>query len=200
MRSITHLDRMLLQIFCAAKTLSSHGETPMLNHRVVLISENRLFREGVGQILEKKGIAVVGDGPSMEFLESVGGDACPEMVIFHLVPHQSEAGPLELVCNLSGHFADAKLVILADPSTKHLLPSFISAGASAILLTEISGEILGRSLDLVLSDHRLFPAEIMSTVTDGVIGPEPRDLSLRDGHRHSSHRTGSHDFAQWEQS
>lgn len=147
---------------------------------------------------------MVGEGPSIEFLQSVGEDACPEMVIFHLVPHGSDAVPLELMGNLLGRFADAKLVILADPSTKHLLARLVSAGASAILLTEISYETLEHSLDLVLSDHRLFPAEIMSAGGDGAIGPELRDLSPRDratsGHRQLSHMTGSYDSAQWEQS
>jgi len=173
----------------------------MANHRTVLISENRLFREGIRQILEKKRIAVVGEGRNIvESLQSVRDDACPEMVIFHLDPRGSDAAPLELICNLSGHFADAKLVVLADPSTKHLLPSFVSAGASAILLTEISSETFERSLELVLSDHRLFPAEIMSTVTGGVIGLQSGDLSLGDqamnGHLQPSCRTRSHHFAQ----
>lgn len=69
---------------------------------------------------------------------------------------------------------------------------------------EFDCETLEHSLELELSDHRLFLAEIMSTVGDGAIGPEPRDLSPRDratsGHRQLSHMTGSYDCAQWEQS
>jgi two-component system nitrate/nitrite response regulator NarL len=46
---------------------------------------------------------------------------------------------------------------------------------NAILLTSISSEMLQRSLELVLVDHRLFPAEIMSLITDNALAKPPLD-------------------------
>lgn len=145
----------------------------MDEHSAVLISDNRLFREGIRRILENRQISVGGEGRDIpELLRTMADDVRPDLIMFHLGPSVG-AVSLELMHSLSERFADAKLIILADPSARHLFPSFVSAGASAILLTEISITNLERSLELVFSDHRLFPADVMSSVTGAGIGREP---------------------------
>jgi len=141
----------------------------MARSSAVLLGENRLFRDGIRQMLAKSSISVIAEGRDVS--EVVGTpDECPspELIIFHVASDSVAASPVELIDDLRQHFPSAKLVLLADPSAKPVLPAFIQANVSAVLLTEISGEMLERSLDLVLSDHRLFPADIMSLITSGV--------------------------------
>ena len=134
----------------------------------VLLGENRLFRDGIRRMLEKSGISVVAEGRNQADLIGITDQsACPELIILHLPSQHLAKPPADLTETLQRQFPAAKLVLLADPSAKAILPAFIQADVSAILLTEISGELLERSLELVLSDHRLFPADIMSRITGG---------------------------------
>jgi two-component system nitrate/nitrite response regulator NarL len=140
----------------------------MADSRAVLLGENRLFRDGIRRMLEKSCISVAGEGRDLAELASVADlGACPELIILHLPSENIAESPLDLIENLRRRFPVAKLVLLADPSAKSILPAFVQADVSAILLTEISGGMLERSLELVLSDHRLFPADIMSWITSG---------------------------------
>lgn len=138
----------------------------MADFRAVLLGENRLFRDGIRRMLEKSGISVVAEGrDASDLTEGANQSACPELIILHLPSDNIAQPPGDLIEKLRWHFPTAKLVLLADPSTKSILPAFIQADVSAIMLTEISGEMLERSLELVLSDHRLFPAEVVSRIT-----------------------------------
>jgi two-component system nitrate/nitrite response regulator NarL len=138
----------------------------MADSRAILLGENRLFRDGIRRMLDRSGISVVAEGrdPS-DLTEIADKSACPELIILHLPSESAAETPGDLIDKLRLHFPAAKLVLLADPSAKSILPAFIQADVSAIMLTDISGEMLERSLELVLSDHRLFPAEVVSRLT-----------------------------------
>ena len=154
----------------------------MAHSSAVLLGDNRLFRDGIRQMLAKSSISVIAEG--RDVLEVVGlGDRepAPELIIFHLTSDAVSCSPPQLITDLREHFPAAKLVLLADPSMKSLLPAFIQANVSAILLTDISGEMLERSLDLVLSDHRLFPADTMSWITSSGIRAENGNGHLGEG-------------------
>ena len=134
--------------------------------QAILVSSNRLLREGIRRLLEKTQFDVIGEGREIsELREALDGGRYPDLAIFHLGFDQTGEAALEIVRNLREHFPETKLVVLADACAKSALPPIVRAGASAVLMTEISGGMLERSLELVLSDHRLFPADVMSMVT-----------------------------------
>jgi two-component system, NarL family, nitrate/nitrite response regulator NarL len=142
----------------------------MLDCRAVLVSEKRLVRDGLKEMLQKSRISVIGEaGDIPDLLAAIETQPDPELVICHITSDQSPEIGLDLVLGLRRHFAQAKLVVLTDACTRSLLSSFVSADVNAILLTSISSEMLQRSLELVLFDHRLFPAEIMSLIMDNAL-------------------------------
>ena len=148
----------------------------MVGARAVLVSEKRLVRDGLKEMLQKSMISVIGEAPDMrELLATMEMQADPELVIGHTTSDQSHEVALELVHGLRRQFPRAKLVVLTDACTKPLLSSFLCADVNAILLTSISSEILLRSLELVLFDHRLFPAEIISLMMDHAQARPPLD-------------------------
>jgi two-component system nitrate/nitrite response regulator NarL len=125
-------------------------------------------------MLQRSRISVIGEASDMPgILAATQMQADPELVICHIASQQNPDAGLELVYGLRRRFAQAKLVVLADACTRSLLSSFIGADVNAILLTSISCEMLHRSLDLVLFDHRLFPAEIMSLISDNALSRIP---------------------------
>jgi two-component system, NarL family, nitrate/nitrite response regulator NarL len=153
----------------------------MAHSNAVLLGESRLFRDGIRQMLAKSGISVIAEGQDVRDVAGTGDlPDGPELVIFHVASEDFAVSPAELIDDLCQHFPAAKLVLLADPSAKPVLPAYIQAGVSAVLLTEISGDMLERSLDLVLSDHRLFPADIMSSITGATRAENGNDHAVDD--------------------
>jgi two-component system, NarL family, nitrate/nitrite response regulator NarL len=146
----------------------------MVECRAVLVSDKRLLRDGLKEMLQKSHITVIGEAPDIpNLLASMELQADPQLVICHIASDQSAEAGLDLVYGLRQRFTRAKLVVLADACTKSLLSSFVGADVNAILLTSISSDMLQRSLELVLFDHRLFPAEIMSLITDRALARLP---------------------------
>jgi two-component system, NarL family, nitrate/nitrite response regulator NarL len=146
----------------------------MADCRAVLVSEKRLLRDGLKEMLQKSRISVIGEAPNIpDLIVAMETQPGPELVICHITCDQSPEAARELVYGLRERFALAKLVVLADSCTRPLLSSFIGADVNAILLTSISSEMLQRSLELVLVDHRLFPAEIMSLIMDSAMARLP---------------------------
>ena len=146
----------------------------MVECRAVLVIENRLLRDGLKEMMQKSRISVIGEAPDLsEIVAAMPMQPDPELVICHIAADQSPEAGLELVYGLRQAFPQAKLVVLADACTRSLLSSFVGADVNAILLTSISSEMLQRSLDLVMFDHRLFPAEIMTLITDTALAKLP---------------------------
>jgi len=163
----------------------------MAHSSAVLLGVNRLFRDGIRQMLAKSSISVIAEGRDVLELIGLGERGpSPELIIFHLPSDGVSVSPPQLITDLHEHFPGAKLVLLADPGVKSLLPAFIQANVSAILLTDISGEMLERSLDLVLSDHRLFPADTMAWITSSGVRAENGNGHLADGD--STSETNNH--------
>src|ERR1700722_11153417 len=153
----------------------------MADCRAVLVSAKRLLRDGLKEMLQKSRISVIGEAPNIaDLLLAVEAQPDPELVICHITSDQSPEAGRDLVYGLRERFVLAKLVVLADACTRSLLSSFVSADVNAILLTSISSEMLQRSLELVLVDHRLFPAEIMSLITDNALASRPFDSAPAD--------------------
>jgi two-component system, NarL family, nitrate/nitrite response regulator NarL len=139
------------------------------SYRAILVSENRLFRDGVRSMLGKSRISMVAEGADIpQLLNDLKLESCPDLVIFHLASDQNPETALTALDGLRAQFAQAKLVVLADACSKPILPSFVRADVSAVLLTDISSDNLERSLELVVCDHRLFPADVISLVTGAV--------------------------------
>jgi len=133
-------------------------------------------------MLAASSISVIAEGRHVrDVVGTVDPSPAPELIIFHVASESVAAPPVELIDDLRGHFPAAKVVLLADPSAKPVLPAFIQANVSAVLMTDISGEMLERSLDLVLSDHRLFPADIMSSITGGARAENGNGHSVNGG-------------------
>ena len=145
------------------------------------MSEKRLFRDGLKEMLEKSRIAVVAEARDLaDLLAAMEQQEEPELVICHIASDQSTGAGLDLLRGLRQHFSRAKLVVLADACDRSLLSNSVCASVDAILLTDISSDMLQRSLELVLFDHRLFPAEIMSLITDTALARQAADPTAAD--------------------
>jgi len=114
--------------------------------RTVLISENGLFRTGVKQMLQKSRILVIGEGHDIaSLLDAMKMQPIPELVICHIASNRDDKAVLDFIGSIRLHFAQTKLVVLADTCTRTVFPGLVSADVNAVLLTNISSEMLIQS-------------------------------------------------------
>ncbi len=133
--------------------------------RAVLVSEKGLFLDGLREVLGKGRISIIGEANNIPaLLGAMQTQPIPELVICHIGFDRKAESARDLVSGLRQHFAGSKLVVLADACTTALLSSIAGSDVSAVVLTSISGDMLLQSLELVLSDHRLYPSEIMPLI------------------------------------
>lgn len=151
--------------------------------RAVLVGEQRLFRDGLMKMLQKSRLSVIGEAHDIYDLLSTSEKlAVPELVIWHVASDEDPELIPDMVDYLRRHFAEAKFVVLTEACSGPLLSSFVLADVDAILPTNISREMLVRSLELVLCDVRLFPAGILAMFAISALGrlsrdPDPNDCS-----------------------
>ena len=142
--------------------------------RTVLLSENGLFRSGIKQMLQKSRIFVIGEGHDItSLLDAMKMQPIPELEVCHISSGQKEKTVSDFIGSIRLHFTQAKLVVLADIRTRSVFPGLVAADVSAVLLTNISCEMLIQSLEFVLFDYRLFPAEMRPDAADGPVQTSP---------------------------
>ena len=142
--------------------------------RTVLLSENGLFRSGVKQMLQKSRISVIGEGHNIpSLLDAMKMRPIPELVVCHIASGQKDETVLDFIDSIRLHFIQTKLVVLADTYTRSVFPGLVAADVKAVLLTNISSEMLIQSLELVLFGYRLLPADILPNIADCPAQPSP---------------------------
>ena len=140
--------------------------------RTVLLSENGLFRSGVKQMLQKSRISVIGEGHDIaSLLDAMKMQPIPELVVCHIASGRTDDAVQDFIDSIRLHFIQAKLVVLADACRRSVFRGLVSADVNAVLLTNISSEMLIQSLELVLFDYRLFPTEILPLTAHGPMQP-----------------------------
>lgn len=114
--------------------------------RVLVVSDVRLYREGLSRLLAATGrvevAAAVADVP--EAVQSVRSLA-PQVVVMHVVSH---AGPAA-VRQLAVEVTDAKIVVLALREVSAEIISYVRAGASGYLSLEGSTDDLVSTIEAV---------------------------------------------------
>jgi two-component system nitrate/nitrite response regulator NarL len=132
-----------------------------------LLNRRGRLRYGLKEMFKNGHISIVGEADNFrDLLTGFQTQPVPELFIYHIAPDQTPEAALNAISDLRRLFPDAKLLVLVDACTTTLLSDFICADVSAVLLTDISGEMLLRSLELVLFGIRIFPARIRAVLAD----------------------------------
>jgi two-component system, NarL family, nitrate/nitrite response regulator NarL len=144
--------------------------------RTVLVSRQRTFCDGLRNILQTSRISVTDEAHDIsDLLSTIAKTVASDLIVWHvtsdLIPHPE----LHMVRDLRQRFAKAKLVVLVEAYTGPLLSSLVSAGVDAILQAKTPGRMLVQSLELVLCDLNLFPAEMLLMFVDHALGGISRD-------------------------
>jgi two-component system nitrate/nitrite response regulator NarL len=132
------------------------GENGMIEvAKLVIVDSNRLFREGLGRLLEGNRLEVVKEAYSfvgaLRFLQS--GQTRLDIILGD--PGTDLPRELEAVKVILSQFPEVKVVILTDRFAPQWPEEGLKSSVAGFLSKDISAEALMRSLDLVLMGERV---------------------------------------------
>lgn len=154
--------------------------------RVVLISMNKLFRQGLRSLLDPSEFAVAGEGRDFAEVEALFREGTtPDLVVVDL--HGRPERDFHELRDLSSRYEELRIVVLANELCLQDMTGSLRAGADAYLVNELSGEAFSLSLKLVMKGETVFPSALMSVFAKGagLLGPgaasgDPKDLTERE--------------------
>jgi two-component system nitrate/nitrite response regulator NarL len=148
----------------------------MLMHTLILAAENRLFREGLSQVLASDALRVVGQASSLSevrpLVRSVGS---ADLVVYD----PGDVRPdFEEIRHLTEEFHDIGIVILAEHMTAADFELGLASGAKGFLPKSISGDALSLTLQLIALGENIStrPASVShrsEVAQGGHVGPLP---------------------------
>jgi two-component system nitrate/nitrite response regulator NarL len=128
-----------------------------MQYETVVVQRSGLLREGLARLLDNSPFHVVATFP--RFLDQVAG-ALP----------QGEPGLVlvDVDCDgikrLKEAWPSTRIVVLAEPPDADEAISAFRAGANAYLADVTSGDVLMKSLELVMAGATIFPGEMLPTI------------------------------------
>ncbi|MEW6405092.1 MAG: response regulator transcription factor [Chloroflexota bacterium] len=147
----------------------------MLRHRILLVDDHAVVREGLRILIERhpKFIVVGEAGSAREAVEQVAA-LQPEIVIMDI--RLPGASGIEACEEITREFPGTRVLMLTSYASDELLISAIRAGASGYVLKEIGSDDLMRALEAIgRGEAPLDPA-----VTQGVIHEVRRVVKAKD--------------------
>jgi len=137
----------------------------MARFTVLIVGGDRLFREGLEQLLCPTSFTVIGSAKSL--LQILPGPECPDLIVLGF-DHETnvEEEFKSLSCIRIGSPAPRVVVLTCLPN-RELLSKASAANIGAVLSRDISTEVLQRSLELVMLGQQVFPALAMHATTPG---------------------------------
>lgn len=130
--------------------------------RVLVLDSSRIVREALCQLLESLGFTVVvgAGGTEAEIFQEVLSKNPPDLLVASLASDAELEFCVPVIKRARDKLPGLKTVVLADCTRLGAIAAVTRAGADAVLSTDISADVLKRSLELVLLGQRLFPADI----------------------------------------
>ena len=150
----------------------------MTTSRTILIEPNRLFRDGLKQLLNGTRFEVGAEFNTVDLALTAAETAeTPELVISGQ-PVTDEAD----LRALRQAFLTARIVVLADDLSVDVLRAAMGSGADGFLSKSVSPEALIQSLQLVMLGEKVFPTNLAAMLLDITAAPRHslRGLSPRE--------------------
>jgi two-component system nitrate/nitrite response regulator NarL len=152
---------------------------------VVLIGSNRLFRQGLRQILDPAQFVIIAEGRDFASVEALVSEGLtPQLVVADFSSHQEK--DIEGLRRLREGNDDCRIVVLANELSLSDMARALKAGADGYLVNELSVEAFSLSLLLVMKGEKVLPGPLASMLATNV-----RDfdhISLVDSQRNLTDR------------
>lgn len=124
---------------------------------VAIVGLSNLYCEGVRSLLCKSRFKVVVSAMTLEEVLINSAIARPELVICAVADGEAASARIEQLRACRNETEDMRIVILVNRASAAMLRDAAAAGVQAVLLTDITSDVLQRSLELVMLGQQLFP-------------------------------------------
>lgn len=129
---------------------------------VIIVGSNELFREGLRQILIAQDFRVVAAVAEYATALDAVGLEMPELIIVN--PDSIDEG-ISICTLLRGAFAQARIVMMAEPHDLATISRAFAAGADGYLSKTISCNSLVGALRLIMMGEKVVPSEALAELT-----------------------------------
>lgn len=134
-----------------------------INTDVVIIGRNEIVREGLSRILADQGFTVTAAVPENSADMSAPDGSYPKLII---VDAETVDEGIDICSLLRNAYANARLVIMADPYDLESVSRAFAAGVDGYLVKAISCAPLVGALKLILLGEKIVPSQAVMAMTD----------------------------------
>lgn len=153
---------------------------------VALVGSNRLFRQGLRQILDPIQFAIMAEGRDFDSVRTLLDEgATLQLVVADFGAHQEK--DLEGLRRLRAASEECRIVVLANELNLADMARVLKAGADGYLVNELSVEAFALSLLLVMKGEKVLPGPLASVLASNLrefdaltLTDTPRNLTDRE--------------------
>ena len=146
----------------------------------LIIEGNRLFREGLKNLLRGSPFAVQREADTIASANAHLSDGfLPELVILDF--QDCDGGAIDHIRHLRDNLKQTRIVVLTHSLSVNKLAKALEAGADAYLLSDMSSEALIQSLTLTMLGEKVFPTNLAKMLIDGHVDLTQKDHSFPTG-------------------
>ena len=136
--------------------------------RVLLIDDHALFRIGLSELLERRGIEVAAAvGDCREGLE-LAGELKPDVILLDM--RMPQMSGLDLLRQLRSQAPQLPIAMLTTSSDERDVIDAIQAGATGYLLKDMEPDELIRALDRIVEGQNMIAPELTGVLAKAVQG------------------------------
>ncbi len=141
----------------------------MSETRVILLGRNRLFLQGLANLLPRDRFRVLGDACDCSTLTAMSEPALLEHTdVILLDPLPDREDMAEELRQIRALMPRSVVVVLSDTLCPHLLSAALSSGAKGFLLKTISVEALLHSIELARLGETVLPTKLAGLLVNGI--------------------------------
>lgn len=129
----------------------------MKSSSVAIVGQSTLFREGLQALLRRSVFTVCSSTANLDIALHDFEQTSPDLVILALSDYEELSARIAQIKIHHIAASKQKFVLLAPQMDAEMVREAAAAGVQAVLSKEISGEVLQRSLELILLGQQVFP-------------------------------------------
>lgn len=138
--------------------------------RMSVLAPSRIAREALCQLIGSLGFVVIGAGASVsDLLWNTHSGGPPDLIVGNIAMGAEAGTVLADIRDARARVPELKTVLLIDGGQPDACATAMMAGVDAVLSTEISADVLRRSLELVLLGQRVLPADAAPVCREAVV-------------------------------
>ncbi|MFD2112414.1 response regulator [Thiorhodococcus fuscus] len=146
--------------------------------RVLLIDDHALFRFGLQELLERRGIEVVAVGDASTGLRRVG-ETSPDVVLLDM--RMPQLSGLELLRQLRAAHQTMPIAMLTTSAEERDVIDSLQSGAQGYLLKDMEPEALIAALGEIVRGRTVVAPELAIVLARAVQGGDPKGASAQNG-------------------